>query len=40
MKGIDLLPEEIAKPKRPGLFWVTALVIVSLSYSVYPFSTL
>lgn len=30
MKGIDLLPEEIAKPKRPGLFWVTALVIVSL----------
>ena len=30
MKGVDLLPEEVAKPKHPGLFRVTALIIVSL----------
>lgn len=30
MKGVDLLPQEVAKPERPRLFRVTALVIISL----------
>ena len=28
MKGVDLLPQEVAKPKHPALFGVTALVII------------
>lgn len=30
MKGVDLLPQEVTKPRRPALFSVTALVIISL----------
>lgn len=30
MKGVDLLPQEVAKPKRPALFSITALVMISL----------
>jgi hypothetical protein len=30
MKGVDLLPQGVAKPKSPALFSVTALVIISL----------
>jgi Tfp pilus assembly protein PilN len=30
MKGIDLLPQETAKPRRSRLSWITGLIVVSL----------